>query len=113
MPLREYRVEVTPHAVSSMLEISDYIGGDLMNPVAAERFLAEMRAAIKAQLQTFPAKFPLLDVQPWNARGIRRFRVKNFCIYYRVDESVSKVVVIDVIYAGSNQLSWLQQRGDE
>lgn len=45
-----------------------------------------------------PKKYALIEEEPWKHEGVRKIIVKNFLIYYWVDEENFKVQVIAVIY---------------
>ena len=47
--------------------------------------------------------FKLVDDEPWHSRGIRRMRVRNFFVYYRVDDSANMVYILNIIYAKRDQ----------
>ena len=55
-----------------------------------------------------PGIYKLLDDEPWHSRGIRKILVKNFFVYYRIDEESLKVFILNIIYARSDQLAALQ-----
>ena len=46
--------------------------------------------------------------EPWHSRGVRKIVAKNFYIYYRLDESLGRVYVMNVIYAKRDQLKALK-----
>ena len=55
-----------------------------------------------------PKNKKLVDDEPWHSRGIRIFLVKNFFVYYRIDEEHKKVFILNVIYARRDQLRALE-----
>lgn len=46
----------------------------------------------------FPKKHALIDEEPWRTEGVRKVKVKNFPVYYWVDDENHKVQVTAVIY---------------
>ena len=54
-------------------------------------------------LNQFPNRVPLTDEEPWRSQGIRKLLVKNFFVYFRVDEEAKKVQVIGIVYARRDQ----------
>jgi toxin ParE1/3/4 len=48
-----------------------------------------------------------VDQEPWHSRGVRKIIVKNFYVYYRIDEPAGAVFVLNVIYARRDQLKAL------
>ena len=41
--------------------------------------------------------------EPWHSEGVRRLAVKNFYVYFWIDEDRKKIQVIDVIYIKRDQ----------
>ena len=102
----EYEVRVTRQALEQMKEIMHYISNDLMVPDAADNLLDKIKAEIM-KLSCFPKKHALIDEEPWRTEGIRKIVVKNFLIYYWVDDENSRVQVTAVIYSRRNQIRQL------
>lgn len=104
--MKEYEVRVTRQALEQMQEIVHYISMDLMAPDAADNLLDKMKTEI-LKLSSFPKKYGLIDEEPWQTEGIRKIVVKNFLIYFWVDDDNSKVQVTAVIYSKRDQISQL------
>ena len=94
--MNEYEVRVTRQALEQMKEIVHYISNDLMAPDAADNLLDKMKAEI-TKLSSFPKKHALTDEEPWRTEGVRKIVVKNFLIYYWVDDENNRVQVTAVI----------------
>ena len=47
--------------------------------------------------------------QPWGELGFRRIRVKNYYVYFCVDENKREVQILAVIYAIRDQAMQLEQ----
>ena len=50
-----------------------------------------------------PERIKLAEEEPWRSEGIRRMRVKNYYVYFWIDEDNSKVQVTSVIYVSRDQ----------
>ena len=103
--MNEYEVRVTRLALEQMKEIVHYISNDLMALDAADNLLDKMKAEI-TKLSSFPKKHALIDEEPWRTEGVREIVVKNFLIYYWVDEN-NRVQVTAVIYSRRDQIRQL------
>ena len=101
--MNEYEVRVTRLALEQMKEIVHYISNDLMAPDAADNLLDKMKAEI-TKLPSFPKKHALIDEEPWRTEGVRKIVVKNFLIYYWVDDENNRVQVTAVIYSMRDQI---------
>lgn len=104
--MNEYEVRVTRQALEQMKEIVHYISNDLMAPDAADNLLDKMKAEI-TKLSSFPKKYALINEEPWRTEGVRKIVVKNFLIYYWVDDENNRVQVTAVIYSRRDQIRQL------
>lgn len=104
--MNEYEVRVTRQALEQMKEIVHCISYDLMAPDAADNLLDKFKAEIM-KLSGFPKKHALIEEEPWRTEGVRKIVVKNFLIYYWVDDDNSRVQVTGVIYSRRDQIRQL------
>lgn len=103
-----YRIIMTPDAADGLAELVDYIANVLLARDTARSYVRAIREEI-ASLAEMPAVYKLMDEEPWRSRGVRRFLVKNFYVYYRVEETTKTVYVLNVIYARRDQLTQLKE----
>ena len=54
-----------------------------------------------------PDRINLTEEEPWRSEGIYRMRVKNYYVYFWIDENNDKVQVTSVIYVARNQAAQL------
>lgn len=99
--MMEYKVKILPQAWHMLLEITRYIRDELGEPGSAEAFMSIMQENIAA-LNAMPNRCSVTPEEPWRSRGVRRLLVKNWFVYYLVDEHLKKVDVIAVLYARSD-----------
>ena len=104
--MNEYEVRVTRLALEQMKEIEHYISNDLMALDAADNLLDKMKAEI-SKLSSFQKKHALIDEEQWRSEGVRKIVVKNFLIYYWVDDENNRVQVTAVIYSRRDQIRQL------
>ena len=105
----KYRIVILPEAQRDIREIVDYIAGELAAPQAARRLVSAFEQEVRS-LALMPKRVRLVDEQPWRDRGIRRTRVKNYYVYYLVDDEQSAVQVLAMIYTGRDQEAQLRER---
>lgn len=103
-----YKIIITPDAENDLLELRNYITEVLRSRETAKRYIHTIRTEI-GSLSKIPARYKPVDDEPWHSRGIRRIIVKNFFVYYRIDEEEKMVFILNVIYARRNQLRMLEQ----
>ena len=93
-----YRLEYLPAALRDAAEIARYIAGELKAPAAAER-LAEGLIEAAERTAAFPYANPVYVPIRQLKREYRKRAVKNYLIFYYVDEERKTVTVARVIYA--------------
>ena len=101
-----YKILMTPDAIADLTGLRDHIADILLAPETALSYIQMIRAEIST-LSEMPARCRLVDKEPWHSRGLRKLIVKNFYIYYRVDEPMSTVYILNIIYAKRDQLKIL------
>ncbi len=101
-----YRVTLTPQAVEQIRETVLYIARTLQSPETAKGW-ADLLYQKIGELQSMPSRYPLTEEELWHDRGIHKMPVKNFLVYYLIDEENKSVTVTAVIYGRRDQLAAL------
>lgn len=102
----EYTVKMTSHATQQIWEAVSYISKSLREPEIAKRWTAYLQKEISS-LDTMPARNPLTSQEPWHSKGIHKMAVKNFIVYYLIQEDDKIVWVTAVVYGRRDQISAL------
>ena len=93
-----YQLEYLPIAQQDMVETARYISHELCNPVAAEKLSHEMIEAAD-KLKDFPyANAVHATIRPLK-QEYRKLLVKNYIMFYWVDEKAKTITIARVIYA--------------
>ena len=103
----EYTVNLTALAESQLSEIVHYIAEKLQSRSTALKMLKTLKYEISS-LSHMPNRIPLTDEEPWHSEGIHKMTVKNYLVYFWVNEAEKKVQVTAIIYAGRDQRSQLE-----
>ncbi len=101
-----YEVKLTPQAIEQIGETVEYISKVLLAPETARKWADTLQSEI-SKLDSMPLRYPLTEEEPWHTKGIRKMAVKNFLVYYLVDEEKKAVWVTAVIYGRRDQTSAL------
>ena len=104
-----YDLIILPEAELDIRNIVMYIAMELAAPQAALNLQRIIEKEIRS-LSYMPDRIRLVDEQPWRAAGIRRTRVKNYFIYFFIDENRMTVYINAVIYSGRDQTQQLRER---
>ena len=103
-----YIVRITEQARDYLRSIHNYIADDLCAPQAAHNTIVSIRKSIES-LSWMPDRYRLVDEKPWDKLGIHKLIVKNYIVYYWIDETEMKVQIIAVIYASRDQETQLNK----
>lgn len=96
-----YKLEFLPVAKNDMLEIVKYISNDLKNPQAASKLADEFIEAAE-NICIFPYSNNVYTPIKALEKEYRRIIVKNYMMFYTVDESTKTVTIMRVMYGKRN-----------
>ena len=103
-----FNVNYTNIAESDLISILEYISTILKAPSAAENLLDEIEERIQT-LEENPFLYPLAKDDYIHGCGIRHFLVKNYFVFYTVEESGKVVSIIRIVYARRDWLNLLKK----
>ncbi|MBO4473280.1 MAG: type II toxin-antitoxin system RelE/ParE family toxin [Clostridiales bacterium] len=107
-----YEIILTDDAITDLEELKYYIATVLRAPATALSYIREIRQAIES-LSELPGRIKLLDDEPWHTRGIRRLMVKNFFVYFRIDEDDMLIYIMNIIYNRRDQFKQISDYPQE
>lgn len=93
-----YNLEYLPVARQDMVDIVRYISRELNNPIAADQLAVELIEAgdsIPAMPYANPAYIPIRPLK----HEYRKLLVRNYIMFYWLDEEKKMVTVSRVVYA--------------
>ncbi len=106
--MNTYEIIMTPDATTDLVELRNYIADVLLVPDIALAYIRSIRTEI-SKLAIMPQRISPVPEEPWHSRGIRKIIVKNFYVYYRIDENTERVYILNVIYQKRDQLKMLAE----
>ena len=92
-----YKLNVSKDAHNDVVEIAGYIKGELDNPKAASTFLDDVEKGYRNAVDN-PRMYGLCYDERLRRKGYRKIIIKNYLLFYRVDEAQKTVFVVRVIY---------------
>lgn len=97
--MKIYHVALTHIAENDIIEVARYITNELYDRAAADRLVDEFYDAMRS-LGEMPERHEKIKDEDYIIpEGIRRFGVKNYDIYYSLDELESVVYIRRVLYS--------------
>ena len=93
-----YQLIITEAAEDDMLEILTYISQDLCTPESALAILENIDSQILS-LENMPKRFALVSDERLARLSIRLIPVRNYVIFYFVDDHEETVTVVRVLYS--------------
>ena len=94
-----YNVGYSVDALGDLREIYSYIANKLLVPKTAKAQLRRIRKEVRS-LDFMPARYTLVEWEPWHSMKMHQFLVDNFIVYYLVDDKVRTVTVARIFYDG-------------
>ena len=79
-----YKVGYSVDALDDLREIYSYIANELLVPETASAQLSRIRKAVRS-LDFMPARYALVDWEPWHSMKMHQLPVDNFIVYYLVE----------------------------
>ena len=89
-----YKVSYSVDALDDLREIYSYIANELLVPETATAQLGRIRKEVRS-LDFMPARYALVNWEPWHSMKMHQLPVDNFIVYYLIDESS---VPLSVLY---------------
>ena len=93
-----YKVVVTSLADCDLEEIFEYIAIDLNSPNAAADMVSRLYDSAKS-LSNFPLRHPLVRDDYLARQGFRFLAVKNYVVFYVVNEAAKQVIIHRVLHS--------------
>ena len=94
-----YKVGYSADALDDLREIYAYIANELFVPGIAVAQLGRIRKEVRS-LDFMPARYTLVEREPWHSMQMHQLPVDNFIVYYLVDDKERTVTVARIFYGG-------------
>ena len=93
---KTYHIFLSLNAENDLQKLLLYIKNKLKEPEIAQRYYNLLKNKIKT-LEKFPKRFAIID-----DFETRRFIIKNYSIFYEIDEKNKIVNIKRILYSASN-----------
>lgn len=96
---KNYKVDYSAEALDDLRGIYAYIANELLVPETAAAQVGRIRNEVRS-LDFMPARYALVEWEPWYSMKMHQLPVDNFIVYYLVDDDGMAVTVVRVFYGG-------------
>lgn len=96
--MEKYRVDISEPAENDLRDIVRYISAQLSAPITALKLMEIIEEAM-ASLALMPQKGPFVTDERLAILGYRKLFVKNYIVFFRIDEKSKVVDVERILYA--------------
>lgn len=100
LPVR-YRIDVSEPAECDLRDIVRHISAQLSAPMTATEMLEAMEQAMTS-LEEMPHRAPTVADERLASNGYRKLIVKNYIIFFSIDEKAKVVEVERILYGRRN-----------
>ncbi|MDA8334505.1 MAG: type II toxin-antitoxin system RelE/ParE family toxin [Peptococcaceae bacterium] len=96
--MAKYKIAVSEPAENDLRDIVRYISSQLSAPITALKMMDTIEEAI-AGLSDIPKTYPLLSDDRLQTMGYHKLLVKNYIVFFSVDDNSNTVNVERILYA--------------
>ena len=94
-----YNVGYSVDALGDLREIYSYIANELLVPETAKAQLRRIRKEVRS-LDFMPARYTLVEWEPWQSMNMHQLPIDNYIAYYLVDDKTKMVIITRIFYGG-------------
>jgi len=102
----EYSVDISDSAKQDIRATAAYITHELLEPAIAESITEAILGAIST-LEEMPNRIGLVNDERLAEQRIRRMQIKNYSVFFRINEAYKAVEIVRVIYSRRDWASLL------
>lgn len=107
--MRKYIVEISETAEQDLENIISYLRYNLAGDIIADKYKILFKQELK-DLENVAGNMPVLNTELTGHNNIRKINVRNYIIFYIVDEKNSKALVLRI---GHAFMDWEKYLKDE
>ena len=107
--MKKYIVEVSENATQDLENILKYLRYDLAGDIIADKYTLLFKQELK-NLEDIAGSMPILSEKLTGYKNIRKINVRNYVIFYMLNEENSKALVLRI---GHTFMDWEKYLKDE
>lgn len=107
--MKKYKVEVSNTAIQDFENIISYLRHNLAGDIIADKYKILFKQEI-INLENIAGSMPILSEKLTGYKNIRKVNVRNYVIFYIVDEEKNKAIILRI---GHVFMDWEKYLKDE
>ena len=107
--MKKYKVEVSKTAMQDLENIISYLRYNLAGDIIADKYKILFKQEI-INLENIAGSMPILSEKLTGYKNIRKVNVRNYVIFYIVDEEKNKAIILRI---GHVFMDWEKYLKDE
>ena len=107
--MKKYIVEMSEIAEQDLENIISYLKYDLAGDIIADKYKLLFKQELK-KLENVAGSMPVLEENLTGHKNIRKINVRNYIIFYTIDEDTDKVFIVRI---GHAFMDWEKYLKDE
>ena len=107
--MKKYIVEISETAEQDLENIIRYLRYNLAGDIIADKYKILFKQELK-NLENLAGSMPILSEKLTGHKNIRKINVRNYIVFYIVDDEVSKALVLRI---GHGFMDWEKYLKDE
>ena len=107
--MKKYIIEISETAKQDLENIISYLRYDLSEDIIADKYKILFKQELK-KLEDVAESMPILDEKLTGHKSIRKINVRNYIIFYIIDEENNKAFVVRI---GHAFMDWERYLKDE
>ena len=95
--MNKYKIQFSKDSRKDLKDIYIYIKYNLQEPITAKKLIDKIRKEIY-KLENNPTIYAIIRDEIIKKRGIRRIKVNNYIVFYKVEEKNKIVEIVRIMY---------------
>ena len=95
--MSKYNIKITKPAENDLFEIGRYISNELLEPDRAVKVVDKIANSI-FKLENMPLRHAIVADDKLASKGIRKFVIDNYIVFYIVNKDNKQVTIIRILY---------------
>ena len=99
--MNKYKIQFSKDARKDLIDTYSYIKYNLQEPAIAKNLIAKIREEIN-KLKDNPTIYVVIQDEIIKKREIRKMKVNNYIVFYKVEQNRRIVEIVRIMYARRN-----------